>query len=89
VSTPPADAGLLLGITRDCVFELCTQLGIEVREAVLRDADLYGADEAFLSSTTRELVPIVTVDDRTIGTGTPGPVTLRLLEAFRRAAWSG
>jgi branched-chain amino acid aminotransferase len=57
-----------------------------VREAVLRDADLFDADEAFLTSTTREAVPIVTVGDRTIGSGKPGPVTMKLLEGFRRAA---
>ena len=88
VLTPPVDAGLLPGITREFVFEIGDANGISVREAVLRDADLYGADEAFLTSTTREAVPIVTVDDRVIGPGTPGPVTLRLLEEFRRAARS-
>ena len=55
-----------------------------MREAVLRDEDLFGADEAFLTSTTREVVPIVQVDDRAIGTGVPGPVTQALLEGFRR-----
>ena len=84
--TPPIDAGLLPGITREFIFEIGREIGVEVREAVLRDDDLYGAAEAFLTSTTREAVPIVTVDDRTIGTGRPGPVTLKLLEAFRRAA---
>jgi branched-chain amino acid aminotransferase len=84
--TPPIDAGLLPGITRELIFAIGTAIGVEVREAVLRDEDLYGADEAFLTSTTREAVPIVIVDDKTIGTGTPGPVTLTLLEAFRRAA---
>jgi branched-chain amino acid aminotransferase len=53
---------------------------------VLRDEDLFGADEAFLTSTTREIVPIVRVDDRRIGTGRPGPITGALLEAFRRKA---
>ena len=57
-----------------------------MREAVLKDEDLFGADEAFLTSTTREVVPIVQVDDRTIGTGTPGPVTRALLEAYRLGA---
>ena len=86
--TPPLDAGLLPGITREFVFEIGRATGIEVREAVLRDADLHGADEAFLTSTTREAVPIVGVDDVTIGSGKPGPVTLELLEAFRIAARS-
>jgi branched-chain amino acid aminotransferase len=84
--TPPLDAGLLPGITREFVFDVGSQVGVPVREAVLHDEDLYGADEAFLTSTTREAVPITTVGDRTIGTGTPGPVTRKLLEAFRRAA---
>ena len=58
-------------------------MGIEVREQVLHDADLFGADEAFLTSTTREIVPIVRVDQRTIGAGEPGPVTRALLDGFR------
>ena len=83
--TPPIGAGLLPGITREFMFEVGQAAGIEVREAVLRDDDLYRADEAFLTSTTREAVPIVAVDDRTIGSGRPGPITLQLLEAFRQA----
>ncbi|MCC7417181.1 MAG: aminotransferase class IV [Acidobacteria bacterium] len=82
--TPPIDAGLLPGITRGFLFEVGADAGIPVREQVLRDADLFGADECFLTSTTREIVPIVQVDDRRIGAGTPGPVTTRLLEGFRR-----
>jgi branched-chain amino acid aminotransferase len=84
--TPPIDAGLLPGITREFVFEIGAEHGIPVREAVLRDEDLLGADESFLTSTTRELVPIVKVDDRTIGSGAPGPVTTSLLQRFREAA---
>ena len=84
--TPPLDAGLLPGITREFVFEIGPESGIPVREAVLHDEDLYGADEAFLTSSTRELVPIVQVDDRPIGTGRPGPVTCTLLERFRSRA---
>jgi D-alanine transaminase len=53
---------------------------------VLRDDDLFGADEAFLTSTTREILPIVTVDDRAIGNGKPGLVTSKLLKAFRARA---
>ena len=84
--TPPIDAGLLPGITREFLFEVGAEAGIPVREAVLKDADLLGADESFLTSTTRECVPIVQVDDRTIGTGAPGPVTAKLLQAFREHA---
>jgi branched-chain amino acid aminotransferase len=84
--TPPIDAGLLPGITREFLFEVGADAGIPVREAVLKDADLLGADESFLTSTTRECVPIVQVDDRKIGTGAPGPVTRALLDGFRRKA---
>jgi branched-chain amino acid aminotransferase len=84
--TPPLDAGLLAGITREFLFEVGRDVGVSVREQTLKDADLFGADEAFLTSTTRELVPIVRVDDRTIGAGKPGPVTKKLLEEFRRRA---
>jgi branched-chain amino acid aminotransferase len=84
--TPPLDAGLLPGITREFLFEVGADNGVTVREQVLRDSDLFGAEEAFLTSTTRELVPIVQVDDRKIGTGTPGPVTRALLDAYRRKA---
>jgi branched-chain amino acid aminotransferase len=84
--TPPIDAGLLPGITREYIFEVGAELGIPVREAVLKDADLFDADEAFLTSTTREAVPIVKVDERQIGSGTPGPITLALLRRFRANA---
>ena len=84
--TPPVEAGLLPGITREFLFEVGAEHGIAVQESVLRDEDLIGADEAFLTSTTRELVPIVEVDDRLIGSGAPGPVTQALLRRFREAA---
>jgi len=86
VRTPPLEAGLLAGITRGFVFELGATLGISVEEAVLRDDDLFGADEAFFTSTTKELMPIAQVDDRSIGTGRPGDITHRLLAEFRRRA---
>jgi branched-chain amino acid aminotransferase len=86
VLTPPIEAGLLAGITRAFVFEIGAACGVSVREQTLNDADLFGADEMFLTSTTREIVPIVTVNDSRIGAGTPGPVTQRLLLEFRRRA---
>ena len=85
--TPPLESGLLPGITREFLFDIGKEVGVDVREQVLRDEDLFSADEAFLTSTTREAVPIVDVDDRTIGNGRPGPVTRTLLEGFRRQAW--
>ncbi len=86
VRTPPLTAGLLGGITRAFVFEVGASAGVPVQEAVLFDADLIGADEAFLTSTTRELLPITRVDGASVGSGRPGPVTRRLLEAFRTRA---
>lgn len=83
VLTPPLDAGLLAGITRAFVLDLARELGIPAHEVVLGEGDLATVDEAFLTSTTREVVPIVAVDDRVIGAGTPGPVTRQLLAAFR------
>ncbi|MPZ19602.1 MAG: branched-chain amino acid aminotransferase [Luteitalea sp.] len=83
VLTAPLEAGILPGITRGLVFELGEQLSLPVREATLRYTDLPVADEAFLTSTTREIAPVVMIDDLTIGTGRPGPITTRLLWAFR------
>ena len=84
VLTPPIQAGLLAGITRAFVFDVGEACGVTVRETTLNDADLFGADEMFLTSTTREIVPVVTVNDSQIGDGSPGPVTRQLLTAFRR-----
>ena len=84
--TPNLASGLLPGITREYLFEVGAEIGIPVREAVLHDEDLFGADEAFLTSTTREVVPIVRVDDKTIGAGVPGPITQALLQGFRKKA---
>jgi branched-chain amino acid aminotransferase len=81
--TPPAGAGLLVGITRDFLFEVARDIGMPMREQVIRDEDLFDADEMFLTSTTREVVPIVRVDDRVIGSGRPGTVTRKLLDGFR------
>jgi branched-chain amino acid aminotransferase len=86
--TPPLEAGLLPGITREFLFEVGADAGIQVREQVLRDPALFGADEVFLTSTTREIVPVVAVDDGTIGDGRPGPVTKALLQRFREKAQS-
>jgi branched-chain amino acid aminotransferase len=84
--TPPLEAGLLPGITREFVLEIARDLGVEAREETLREDELFAADECFLTSTTKELLPIVLVDDKSIGAGVPGPVTARLLAEFRRRA---
>lgn len=82
--TAPLDSGLLPGITREWVAGLARDLGIGVDETDYTPADVFDADEAFITGTTREVTPVVTVDDASIGTGTPGPITQRLLTEFRR-----
>jgi branched-chain amino acid aminotransferase len=84
--TPSTEAGLLEGLTRSFIFEVGEEIGIEVRHDRLVPADLDHADEAFITSTTRELSPVTRIDDRVIGTGKPGAVTLKLLEGYRRRA---
>jgi branched-chain amino acid aminotransferase len=84
--TPALDAGLLPGITREFIFEIGREIGVPVTEAVLRPDDLLGADEAFITGTTRELTPVVRVDEHAIGSGTPGPTFKKLREAFRAKA---
>jgi branched-chain amino acid aminotransferase len=81
--TPPLDAGILAGITRQTVLELAGRLGLPAREAELMPDSLLHADEVFITSSVRELVPVVRVDDAIIGRGAPGAVSLRLLAAYR------
>ena len=80
--TPPPDAGILEGITRGAVMELARSAGIDCREATLTRHDLYTAEECFLTGTAAEVIPVVEIDGRSIGTGRPGPVTAKLLAAF-------
>ncbi|HSL20902.1 MAG TPA: aminotransferase class IV [Vicinamibacterales bacterium] len=84
--TPPLDSGLLAGITREFVFEVGRTCGVPVSDAVLRESDVLGADEVFITGTTRELTPVVAIDRRTIGDGKPGPITKKLLARFREMA---
>jgi branched-chain amino acid aminotransferase len=84
--TPRSDAGLLEGCTRGFLFEVGDDVGIEVRAETLFPNDLETADEAFITSTTRELSPVTAIDDRVVGSGKPGVVTLKLLEGYRRRA---
>jgi branched-chain amino acid aminotransferase len=85
VRTPPTTAGLLAGVTRAFVLELAAKTGIRAFEETLFEEDAATADEMFFTSTTREIVPVVRVDDRVVGTGRPGPVTQRLRAAFAEA----
>src|SRR5262249_23503293 len=83
VVTPPLTAGLLPGVGRGVGVQLAGRPGSEAREAGLTPDDLRAADEAFITGTTREVTPVVAVDDQRIGAGQPGPVTQRLLAEFR------
>jgi branched-chain amino acid aminotransferase len=89
VYTPPAYLGILEGITRRTAMDLLEGMGIPVVEQVFTRFDLYTADEAFLTGTAAEVVPMVKLDDRRIGDGKPGPITKKLEKAFREYIESG
>jgi branched-chain amino acid aminotransferase len=80
ILTPPVSAGALAGITQQCVKTIATDLGIDYEVAHLLRSDLYTADEAFLSGTAAEVVPIRSVDDRELGE--PGPTTRAIQETY-------
>jgi branched-chain amino acid aminotransferase len=83
VITPPtSDSTALAGITQDSVRVIATDLGYEYATEALIRTDLYSADEAFLTGTAAEVVPIREVDDRTVGTGRPGPVTKHIQDTY-------
>ncbi|MGB0460337.1 MAG: branched-chain-amino-acid transaminase [Opitutales bacterium] len=84
LTTPAASAGALKGITRDTALEIADKLGIAWQEANLTRYDIWVADELFLTGTAAEIIPIVEVDARPIGTGKPGPITAQFLDAFHQ-----
>ena len=81
--TPPIDAGILEGVTRNAVIELSRKAGMTVKEMALTRHDIFAAEEFFLTGTAAEIIPVVKCDGRPIGNGKPGPVTKRLREMFR------
>jgi branched-chain amino acid aminotransferase len=87
--TPPPDAGILEGITREAVIELAGKEGIDCREATLTRHDLYTAEECFLTGTAAEVIPVVEIDGRTVGEGTPGPITRKLKDCFHTLVRQG
>jgi branched-chain amino acid aminotransferase len=89
LKTPPPDAGILEGITRNCVMRLAREAGIEVAEVPMTRYDLFAADECFLTGTAAEVIAVVKLDGRTIGAGVPGPVTQQLRKRFQEFARSG
>ncbi|MFT6861784.1 MAG: branched-chain amino acid aminotransferase [Akkermansiaceae bacterium] len=82
VLTPPVSDGSLDGITRQVIFDLCAELGITIREVSMTRYDLYTADESFLTGTAAETIPMVKLDEREIGNGKPGEVSLKLIKAY-------
>lgn len=82
VLTPPTYAGALAGITRQVVLELAPALGYPARETLLTLHELYTADEVFMTGTAAEIVPVVAIDGRIIGSGQPGPITRHLRREF-------
>ncbi|MEW4487911.1 branched-chain-amino-acid transaminase [Thalassoglobus sp. JC818] len=83
LKTPPTDAGILEGVTRNVAMELAREAGIEVVEMTLLRHDIYIADECFLTGTAAEVIPVVSLDGREIGDGKPGPVTQKLRQRFQ------
>ena len=84
--TPPREAGILDGVTRQAVIELAIESGLAVHEIPLTRHDVFIADECFLTGTAAEVIPVIEVDSRSIGEGTPGPITRDLIEKFHRLA---
>jgi branched-chain amino acid aminotransferase len=80
--TPPLSAGALYGITRRVVMELASESGMPVSEPNLTRYDLFNADECFITGTAAELVPVVKIDGRVIGSGRPGPLTQKLVAQY-------
>jgi branched-subunit amino acid aminotransferase/4-amino-4-deoxychorismate lyase len=83
LSTPATGPGVLPGVTRAVAWELAQEAGLDVREDRFPVTELTGADEVFTTSSVREVMPVVSLDDRTVGDGRPGPVAARLQEALR------
>ena len=84
VQTPRTTDGILEGVTRQVVIDLCERLGVPIVEKTLQRHDLYIADECFLTGTGAEVIPVTKIDGREIGTAEVGPISRRLMEAFHR-----
>ena len=85
IFTPPLSAGALEGITQDSVITIARDLGYDVEYDNILRSDLYTAEEAFLTGTAAEVVPVASVDDRAVGDGRPGPITRRIQEIYHQA----
>jgi branched-chain amino acid aminotransferase len=86
IFTPPISAGALRGITRSVVFDIAAELGLKISEIDITRHDVFIADECFLTGTAAEVIPVVKADGRTIGSGKPGSITLRMIQRFHEMA---
>lgn len=86
LTTPGTDSGILAGVTRRHILEIAPRCGLSVNFAQPSLQEVMEADEVFVSSSIRELMPVTCVDGKAIGTGSAGPITLKLLKAFRARA---
>jgi branched-chain amino acid aminotransferase len=86
LSTPPIDAGILRGTTRTRILELCLREGVPATERTLLPSDLHAADEVFLSSSVRGVMPVTRIDAIPVARGVPGPLSTRIRDAFEAAA---
>ncbi len=84
LKTPGTDAGILEGITRNTVMKLAREAGLTVQECTMIRHDVYVADEIFLTGSAAEVIPVVKIDGRVIGNGTPGPITQDLRQRFKK-----
>ena len=89
VATPSFAVGILDGITRAKVIELCRQNGIPIEERRISPEQLRGADEAFITSATRGVLPVTRIDDQPLANGRPGPITRRLISLYEDLARRG
>ncbi|MBA3881364.1 MAG: branched-chain-amino-acid transaminase [Chthoniobacterales bacterium] len=89
IFTPPISAGALRGITRAVMFEIADELGLKITEAEITRHDVFVADECFLTGTGAEVIPVIKVDGRVIGTGKPGSITGRMIARFRELVREG
>lgn len=88
LKTPPVDAGILEGLTRNAVIALARKAGIPVEETAMVRHDIYVSDECFLTGSAAEVIAAISLDGRQIGTGKPGPITQQLLKLFRELTQS-
>ena len=83
ILTPPKSTLILPGITRDLVMEVAKEAGFTVEERNIETSELESADEVWLTSSTREILPVIELDGRAVGSGTPGPIWRQVLDAYQ------